>query len=625
MPPRASGRQAGALDVFVELPVSLRRFVEDPAFLGFPALSRIQAEAVERASCVYPAPLRRALAGMKSHPSDPAAAAYWRQSARSPMSNFVIMEWGKGSGKDATARLVVLRVAYLLLCLESPQAAYGMPGADSIHLLNVASSATQANRAFFTPLKRMVKSSPWFKGRAETVESLIRFDKNIEAVSGHSDAESQEGLNLLVGIADEIDAFARNSELAAFRGARPRESPRSAESILEMLQTSGASRFPETFKVVALSWPRYVGSMIETLVLRGRRAIDELGESSRHYVSGPCATWEVNPRVPDRSAFESEFREDPRLAAAKYECRPSRAASPYFSNDQAIRECIVSDEVPLRVGYKHENVSWEASFTFSANLRPVRGAAYALHFDLARNGDRAGVCMAHVSRWREIVRTGLDEQGREVMMTARVPVITEDFAVVFEADLRASPPREIQVRWARELAGELLRRGFNVRSLTADHYQSLDLLQSLAAQGIPTSRCSVDKDESIYKQLRDIFNEGRVEIHHYPLLLDELAGLTKLRSGRVDHASGSSKDLSDALAGAVQGAVLLGGEEDPSGAISYPGSQWDDLQATPLPAPIGAELAGGLPVGIPVGLAEVAGVFTDGIRPSPYGGARPRY
>ena len=280
--------------------------------------------------------------------ADEAIRTYWSQPCR--MTNLVTLEWGKGAGKDHICRVGSLRIAYLLLCLPNPQAYYGMPSQDTIHLLNVASSAPQASRAFFAPMRRVVsRPGNWFenlgvevvevrnprdRARArqqpgvKALQDEIRFAHSISAVSGHSDADSQEGLNLLAGFMDEVDAFKSRAELAKLRGNQLRESSTSAESVLAMLQTSASTRFPEIYKVVRISYPRYLGSTIQQLGARGRADIAERGESSRHYVSGPKSTWEVNPRVPGKYVFAEDYREDPVMAAAKYECRPSRAVNP---------------------------------------------------------------------------------------------------------------------------------------------------------------------------------------------------------------------------------------------------------------------------------------------------------
>src|SRR4029077_15574184 len=136
-------------------------------------------------------------------------------------------------------------------------------------------------RAFFAPMRRAVqRPGCWFQRnagidildaaerqrrgargeRTVTLLDTIRFEHNVEAVSGHSDADTQEGLNLILGIADEIDAFRSRAELAKTGGLRARESSASAEAVLEMLQTSATTRFPKTWKNVRISYPRYKGS-----------------------------------------------------------------------------------------------------------------------------------------------------------------------------------------------------------------------------------------------------------------------------------------------------------------------------------------------------------------------------
>ncbi len=53
-----------------------------------------------------------------------------------------------------------------------------------------------------------------------------------------------------------------------------------------------------------------------------------------------------------------------------------------------------------------------------------------------------------------------------------------------------------------------------------------------------------------------------MEIPHSELCKVELFGLSKLPNGKVDHPNGGSKDLADALACSVAGAVELGGRDE---------------------------------------------------------------
>jgi hypothetical protein len=582
-----AGTSAAGFSIFEEEPVPLDVFVRDRGYLANPPLSDVQYEAVRHAERVYYPETYQLLA----QSADKAVRDYWTQPCR--MVNFLELEWGKGGGKDHTCRMIAMRVCYLLLCLRSPQLYYAMPEQDSIHVLNVASSSKQAQRAFFAPMRRAVqRPGCWFqrvggidildaadrqrrgaKGeRTTTLLDTIRFEHNIEAVSGHSDADSQEGLNLILGIADEIDAFRSAAELAKSAGPKQRESSSSAEAILDMIRTSATTRFPAVFKNVHISYPRYLGSTIQQLVAKGRSDNTLKGESSRYYVSGPLATWEANPRISGKEAFAEDYEKDPALAEAKYECKPRRAINPYFANEAAIRDCCTEyAQPPVSVGYVREGASWKPVYTFSPELFAVKGALYAMHADLAATGDRAGVSMAHVKRWQDHALTGSDEAGLEIQVSERRPVVKVDFTISYESQPGAVPPMEIQIRWARMLCLELRRLGFPIVFFSFDQWQSKDSMQILESHGIETDRFSTDTSEEGWRTLRDVMYEGRLEMPLRELTIVELLGLSRLPSGKIDHLGDSSKDEADSLAGAVVGALGIGGAEDPAGKRAYPG------------------------------------------------------
>lgn len=584
--------QVYASSIFSEQPVSLRVFVEDRRYLGNPPLSAVQYDAVRHIERIYypatyPIMAREFEGGLRPdrvHIGPNSAweeETYWSKPVR--MINFATLQWGKGGGKDHICRVASMRIAYLLLCLDSPQQYYEMPEQDTIHLLNVASSSGQAQQAFFMPIVRAVKRG-WFAGMCEPKLNSISYAKNIESVSGHSDAESQEGLNLLLGIADEIDAFKSKKEMVQRGAARLREPTKSAESIIDMMRTSASTRFPEVFKQVRISYPRYLGSMIQRLTQEAEADLEAKGNDSRHYVSGPLPTWKVNPRVKSKDVFAADYAEDPVLARAKYECKPSRAVNPYFRNWQALDACFVHHpQLPLDLTYALDGVggkrTWVPRYLFAPDFHPIRGASYAMHADLAVNGDRAGISMAHVARFTEHEVLAEDENGAFHPVKELRPYVTVDFVFGYAADPAADPPREIQIRWARQLCFELIRRGFNIKSLTFDGFQSTDSMQILRARGIESSRLSTDLSEDPWRTLRDLVYEGRIVIprqagadpEHLPacLVREELLTLTRQANGRIDHAIDGSKDLADAMACAVLGALRLGGSEDASGERAY--------------------------------------------------------
>jgi hypothetical protein len=133
-----------------------------------------------------------------------------------------------------------------------------------------------------------------------------------------------------------------------------------------------------------------------------------------------------------------------------------------------------------------------------------------------------------------------------------------------------------------------MRRGFNIRLFTMDGFQSADTLQIMEAHGIETDRVSTDLSEEPWRALRNLAYEDRLRAHKDPLLVIELAGLSKLPNGKIDHPADGSKDMADAVACAASGAIVLGGQEDPSGARAYLSGEW------PLPEP-GEQMPMGMP------------------------------
>lgn len=560
---RDEGGRSNLETIFEHEPVPLDVFVQDKKFLGNPPLSDKQFEVVRHIERIYLPELYPLMAE--------GFGGYWADTLDTRMTNLITCQWGKGGGKDHTVRVGSLRVAYLLLCLRSPQQYFSMPDQDSIHMLNIAANAGQANRAFFKPMTEAVKRG-WFKDYADPKRDTIEFAKNIEAVSGHSEAEGQEGLNIILGVADEIDAFKAKSEMVG-QGKKAREASTTAESILEMLKTSASTRFPVNYKRVAISFPRYLGSTIQRLTAEGRKDIEEVGSRSIFFVSGPYATWDVNPRVTGPEQFETDYRIDPDAAAAKYECKPKRATDAYFRNPNIFKASVDREIQPLTISYALKpfrsdvtgvvTTGWEPEFHFQPGFAAAPGARYALHADLAIRGDRAGISLSHVTQWEDREEEVVEDDGFVDTRVTVVPHVRNDFTVSFGADVGETPPREIQIRWARDLVFELVKRGFTIGLVTYDGFQSADSLQMLERHGIPTMKVSTDKDQSIWKSLKDIASDGRLRMAYSDLLQKELEGLSRV-GDKIDHLQGGSKDEADAFATSVAMAISVGGEEDSS-------------------------------------------------------------
>lgn len=566
-------------EIFAEEPPPLDVFVQDKKYLNNPPLSPVQYEVVRHLEQIY---LPDTYPMMVENFGE-----YWDPYR---FINFAWIEWGKGSGKDHICRISNARVIHLLLCLKSPQDYFNVPQQDSIHTLNVAASATQANRVYFVPFKSLVRKAPCFENTHPT-EYSIRFDKQIEAVSGHSETETQEGLNIIYGVADEISAFKTRDEVEkTMRTMGGREPAKTAESILKMMRTSARTRFPRNFKVAAISYPRFKNDAIQQLIDAGVQNNETYGFTyeewkakgspgagpSRVLVSGPRATWEVNPNIAGPEDFEEDYDEDPLMARGMYECKPDYSVNRFFRNTEAVLGCFSKrlEKPPITITYHwgrddspeayeggfgipEERDGWQVDFEFAPDFVPMQGAIYCLHGDMAINGDRAGVALSHVRTWK---RGEWKSTGEDTVMEPR-PVVKIDFVSSFGADMNSDPPREVQIRWYRKLVWALIRRGFWVGLATFDNFQSTDTTQILVARGIESKKFSNDRNTVGWDTLRDVMYDDRLEAYYRESTVEELLGLTRLPNGKVDHPPGGSKDEADALAGSIVGAIEMGGDE----------------------------------------------------------------
>ncbi len=153
--------------------------------------------------------------------------------------------------------------------------------------------------------------------------------------------------------------------------------------------------------------------------------------------------------------------------------------------------------------------------------------------------------MGHVSEFTNINR------GENQVET--LPVIQIDFS------LEVRPPKggEIIFSKIRELLYKIRELGMNLKWITFDGYQSADSLQILRQKGFTTGQCSMDKTPVAYEMTKTALYDGRVRLPTHPKLLRELQTLEKdARTGKIDHDSRGSKDISDALAGVVYGLTM---------------------------------------------------------------------
>ena len=515
---------------FVEKPVDAKTFVESPDYLGQPPLSDIQYTIVEAMSQIY----------RKEDVVDimgDAGEEYYKKYTK----NELILQLGKGSGKDFVSTVSCAYVVYKMLCLKDPAIYYGKPAGDAIDIINVAVNAQQAKNVFFKGFKSKIERSPWFAGKYNPKADSIEFDKSITVYSGHSERESHEGLNLFMAVLDEISGFA--SEVATGN-----EQGKTADNIYKAFRGTVDSRFP-----------RYQGDFISQRydsVIADKEVIErthkfiinedlphdnpdntfDISWDEDHILSYKIPkifalkrpTWEVNP-TRNIDDFKIAFLTDLGDAMMRFLCTPTYSSDAFFKQKDKLISCMTLSN-PV-----------DSFRRFAENFKPDPDKIYYVHADLAQKHDKCAVAIAHVDKWVNIQVIKDYEQV--------APIVIVDAVAWWEP--KAEGP--VNLSEVKQWIQNLRRQGFNIGLVSFDRWQSFDIQQELKAVGIRTDTVSVAKKH--YEDLAMMIYEERIAMPMIPLLLEEMSELKIMKGNRVDHPRKKSKDLADAVCGAVFGAI----------------------------------------------------------------------
>jgi hypothetical protein len=399
---------------------------------------------------------------------------------------------------------------------------------------------------------------------------VIDFDKNIHAYSGHSEREAFEGKNLIVAILDEISAFALESNTG-------NASADTAHATYEMYKASVVSRYAQYGKVVLLSWPRFYGDYIwqryggfddpdkgiigaiadngkakETLIkshtfklyedlpdgTEGNEFTIEWEEDIilRYSMPGVFAmrrpSWEVNPTKDIDIDYKNSFYVNAADALSRFACMPNdNTDDTFFKNKELIETSFITQN-----GVDSDGV-------FHVNFKPKPDKQYYVHVDLSKVHDRCAVALAHVEKW--VAMSG-DKFG-DLYPMVRVDAVR---------GWKPSKEQPMDYKAVTDYILSLQRRGFNIKLVTFDRWNSHDTMNFLESKGMETDLLSVGTEH--YDDFLSVMYDDRLQGPKIPELVKELRELRKFYKGTkivVDHPRSGFKDLSDAVCGSIFNAI----------------------------------------------------------------------
>lgn len=518
---------------FETTPVDLHNFLYDKEYLGLNIkLSPIQEDIIERGSQIYKRETLVTLFGKQE------AEDKWKKTTRD-----LLLALGKGSGKDMMSQLLCLYVIYKLLCLKDPAEYFGKPSGDAIDICNLALNANQAKRVFFDGLVARLNKAPWFQGKYDAKIQEVKFDKNINLYSMHSDHEAAEGLNLILVVLDELDGFTIDGY---------------STKVYNALSATVSSRFDENGKVVTLSFPRSKNGFIMS---KYNEAVVET-EPTEH-----SHTFKLNESLPDDTEgneFTVHWTEEIAtgykydnfyaLKAPTFRVNPTKTINSFkmdfYSNeeDALMRFCANPPDSDNNSFFKNHN-KLEAAFDQrngwsdeyeSLLVKGDEDKTYYIHIDLSKVHDRTVVSMGHVDKWVQV------DMG--TLNTDPAPFIVIDLFRIWE------PTKANPVNHGEVMAFILdLCRKFKVEIVTFDQWGSANMIEHLESVGIKAKKKSLGRSE--YQEFLMVVGEERIKGPYDRRFLDELKHLVLLPDGKVDHPKKNHNDISESVCGVIRNCV----------------------------------------------------------------------
>ena len=197
---------------------------------------------------------------------------------------------------------------------------------------------------------------------------------------------------------------------------------------------------------------------------------------------------------------------------------------------------------------KEDTAEYENFFDETKLAKEYIDRPLFIHLDMSVSGDKTGIAGIWIIGKKP---TAGGDAGNDLF-----------FQTAFSTSIEAPKGRQISFEKNRNFIRWLRDKGFLIKEITSDTFQSYDLQQQLSAEGFNCSILSVDRVESVpgehvgicrpYQYLKNTIYEGRIKMYKSELLHNELIQLEKNNNtGKIDHPIKGSKDQADAVCGAT--------------------------------------------------------------------------
>ena len=557
---------------FEEVPVDIDTFLDDDRYLG-KGLWEVDARSGTRRCTIFP---------------------YWRETLKqlfpdnlTTAYNTLILTGAIGIGKSFAAVIAQLYLLYRMLCLKDPYGYFGMQPIDKItfSMLNITLDAAQG--VAWDKAQQLIQSSSWFMEHgavnASRSNPVWQPGKHIELIFG-SQNRHVVGRALFCNLTDEVNfgigndvekKKAKQKKLIAQIDARMRSRFLRGTYLPTLNIIISSKDTEQAFLDSYINIKKQNESKTTLIIDEAQWVVDPRKGSPNdpgsfyvavgnkflaHELLPPDLPEEECDRYREKGYFLLKvppgYREDfeTNLDQALMDIAGISTSSntKYISGVRLNQTKIDTYRNPfmrdvIEVGNNPEDKLQYANFFDLALVDPTDMARpLFIHLDMSLSGDKTGLAGV----WITGKRPGNDEDPSKDLQ----------FKLAFSVSVKAPKGFQVSFEKTRNFIRWLRDRGFAVKGVSMDTYQSANMAQDLKMEGFNTDSISVDRVDHVsrtclpYHYLKTAIYEQRIKIYKKcDLLTDELVGLERLSDGHIDHTADgiNSKDQADALCGAL--------------------------------------------------------------------------
>jgi len=556
---------------FEEIPVDIMTFITEERYLGR-GLWIVDEFTGERKCTVFPYWIEK----LKEIFPDNLTTRY----------NTIILTGSIGLGKSFIAVVCQLYLLYRMLCLKDPYTYYGLQPIDKItfSMLNVTLEAAQG--VGWDKMQQLLQSSDWFMEQGSMNASRTNPQwippKGIELIFGSSNRHVV-GRALFSNFSDEVNFGVGNN----VEKQKAKLKKMISQIDARMISRFGKGTYLPTMNIIASSKDSeqaFMESYIEmkrqnesktTLivdepqwVVRNDKGSPDDPGSFYVAVGNKFLAHELLPvgaseteiqayrekgyfmlKVPPiyREAFEDNID----LALTDNAGISTSSTTKYISGvrlnqikTDTYRNPFTKDII--EVGNSPEDFLQYANFFDMSRINP-RDLTRPLfiHLDMSLTGDKTGIAGVWIT-------------GKRPSVVGEEPSKELEFKLAFSVSVKAPKGFQVSFEKNRNFIRWLRDRGFAIKGISSDTYQSAQIQQQLKGDGFKTKILSVDRvDNSTRSCLPYAFFKSAIYERHIQmykdcnLLTEEIVSLERRSDGHIDHPQNFSKDQSDAVCGAL--------------------------------------------------------------------------